>query len=245
MSDPEVLPRNQASRHPGYDDSVRITHVIYDLDGTLLDTEPFYIQTTDAIFGRFGMQISPDVRAIMMGRPTPVAVPLMLEHTGLPMTAEAFIAEREAALHALFPSADPTPGARELTAHLARHGIPQAVATSSTRVSLDHKLAGHREWFEVFETVVIAEDVADGKPAPDIFLEAARRLGAPPEACLVFEDAASGVEAALAAGMQVVAVPEAGFEHRVAGAHAVIEHLAAFDPGAWGLPAYSSDGAAS
>jgi len=224
---------------------VRITHVIYDLDGTLLDTEPFYIRATDAIFRRFGMQLAPDVRAIMMGRPTHVAVPMMLEHTGLPMTAAAFIDEREAALYEMFADAQPTRGARELTTHLASHGIPQAVATSSSRESLPHKIRPHAGWFEVFETVVIADDVKHGKPAPDVFLEAARRLGAPPEACLVFEDAKSGVEGALAAGMQVVAIPEPGFEHTLVSAHAVIKHLGAFDPSEWGLPPYTSLGRAA
>ena len=125
---------------------MRITHVIYDLDGTLLDTEPFYIATTNAIFERHGMVLTPDVRAIMMGRPNAIGVPLMLEHTGLPMTAEEFIHERDTAL------------------------------------------------------------------------------------------------SALAAGMQVVAVPEPGFADRVSGAHAIIESLEAFDPASWGLPPFAMPG---
>lgn len=216
---------------------MRITHVIYDLDGTLLDTEPLYIQTTNAIFARYGMVLPPEVRVQMMGRPTPIAVPLMLRETGLPMTAEAFIAAREEALHALFPSAVPMPGADALTRHLHAHGIPQAVATSSTRLSLEHKLSRHGEWFGMFDAVVIAADVTHGKPAPDIFIEAARRIGAPPESCLVFEDAPIGVEAALAAGMHVVAVPEPGHADHVRHAHAVLTSLEAFDPAEWGLPA--------
>lgn len=216
-----------------------VSHVIYDLDGTLLDTEPLYVRTANEIFARFGMQLPEAVRLQMMGRPTSVAVPLMLRETGLPMTAEEFIREREDARDRMFAEVAPMPGAIALTKHLQAHRVPQAVATSSSRTSLARKLSAHREWFEVFETVVIAEEVERGKPAPDIFLEAARRLGAPPEACLVFEDAPLGVEAALAAGMRVVAVPEPGHEHAVADAHSVIESLEAFDPAAWGLPPFA------
>ncbi len=214
----------------------RVTHVIYDLDGTLLDTEPFYIRTTDAIFARHGMTLPPEVRALMIGRPSRIAVPLMLERTALPMTAEEFLEERESLLAELFPAALPMRGARELTDHLHRHAVPQAIATSSSRETLAQKVRSQPDWFDRFHAIVSSEDVTHGKPAPDIFLEAARRIDAPPSQCLVFEDAPAGVEAALAAGMQVVAVPEPGFEHLVRDADAVIESLAEFDPASWGLP---------
>jgi pseudouridine 5'-phosphatase len=102
--------------------------------------------------------------------------------------------------------------------------------------SLADKRVGQDAWFGEFEAIVTSDDVAHGKPAPDIFLEAARRIGGTPETCLVFEDAPLGVEAALAAGMSVIALPEPGHESMVAGAHLVLEHLEAFDPTEWGLP---------
>jgi pseudouridine-5'-monophosphatase len=216
-----------------------VTHVIYDLDGTLLDTEPMFVEATNAIFARFGRTLPPEVRALMIGRPGRIAVPMMLERTGLPITAEAFIEERKATLFEQFPLARPMPGALELTAHLARHGVRQAVATSSSRAALARKVLGHPEWFASFDAVVNAEDVANGKPAPDIFLEAARRIGASPESCLVFEDAPAGIEAALAAGMHVIAVPEPGHEglSAMAEACAILDSLDVFTPEAWGLPA--------
>ncbi|MDA0815060.1 MAG: HAD-IA family hydrolase [Chloroflexi bacterium] len=217
---------------------MRITHVIWDLDGTLLNTEPLYARVTDDIFTRFGMRLTEEVRQLMMGRPTPVAVPLMLEHTGLPMTADEFIDARDSELHRLFRDVEAMPGAERLTRHLHAHRIPQAIATSSSRASFEAKQTRHREWFNVFDAIVLGEEVPESKPAPDIFIEAARRLGAVPATCLVFEDAAAGIAAALAAGMHVIGVPERGHEERVQGAHAIIDGLAAFDPEEWGLPAY-------
>jgi len=128
------------------------------------------------------------------------------------MTADEYLLEREAMLERLFPSALAMPGAHELTRGLAARAVSQAVATSSGRRLFDLKTAQHRDWFRVFATVVLGDDprVARGKPAPDIFLLAARELGADPTSCLVVEDAPVGIAAAHAAGMQVLAVPDPG-----------------------------------
>jgi pseudouridine-5'-monophosphatase len=133
----------------------------------------------------------------------------------------------------LFASAQAMPGALRLTTHLARHGIPQAVASSSRRQDFELKISRHREWFACFQCVVLGDDpdVRRGKPAPDIFLAAAALLNARPEHCLVLEDAPSGVEAARAAGMSVVAVPNPGMSHDPFGsATSILKSLEDFDP---------------
>jgi pseudouridine-5'-monophosphatase len=100
-----------------------------------------------------------------------------------------------------------------------------AVATSSERTLYDLKTASHA-WFDAFDAVVCGDDprVLARKPAPDIFLVAAAELRASPEQCLVFEDSPAGVEAALAAGMRVIAMPDpnVGREH-VGSAHAILD----------------------
>lgn len=220
----------------------RITHVVFDLDGTLLDTEPAYFAVNDGIARRFGETYRPEVRAQMVGRPGPVAARIFVERLGIPLTPEAFTAERDARLVEHFLACEPMPGARALSAHLRAHGVPQAIATSAARSTLAvHRSGRHAAWLDTFDALVTAEDVAHGKPAPDIFLRAAALLGAPAETTLVFEDAPLGVEAALAAGMWVVATPEAAHREGVAGAHEVLESLEQFDPAAWGLPPFASE----
>ncbi len=216
-----------------------ITHVIYDMDGVLLDTEPFYTDASCTVCARYGVELPPALKARMIGRPAIDSARILVEALALPISPERFVAEREAILDALFPATEPLPGARELTAHLHAHGIPQAVASSSEQRLFALKTARHRDWFARFAHIVLGDDpeVHAGKPAPDLFLVAARRLGADPACCLVIEDAPAGVTAALAARMAVVAVPDAAMPPTLfADAHAVVATLADLELAAWGLP---------
>jgi HAD superfamily hydrolase (TIGR01509 family) len=219
----------------------RITHVIYDMDGLLLDTEPFYTQVTQAIVGRYGHTFDWSLKSKMIGKKAIDSARILVEALRLPITPEEYLGERTGMLATLFPSAQPMPGARRLTRHLRKQRIPQGVASSSHRSEFDLKTSQHREWFEDFQCVVLGDDpdVKRGKPAPDIFLAAAVRLGAKPEECLVFEDAPSGVEAARAAGMSVVAVPNPGMNpDALGGSDQVLPSLESFEPSDWNLPVF-------
>jgi pseudouridine-5'-monophosphatase len=184
--------------------------VIYDLDGVLLDTEPFYTQVTQEIVGRYGKTFDWSVKSRMIGRPSLESARYLVSALALPITPEDYLRERSSRLETLFRESPAVHGAERFTRAVAERGIPQAVATSSERRLFELKVLRHRQWFAVFAAVVTGDDprVAAGKPAPDIFLRAAEDLGVSPAKCLVFEDAPAGVEAARSAGMRVVALPD-------------------------------------
>jgi len=184
-------------------------HVIFDMDGVLLDTECFYTEVTRAIVARFGKTYDWSVKSQLIGRPEMESARRLVEALELPITPEEYLTERRAELARLMPGCSAMPGARALIVALDRAGVRQAVATSSTSALYALKTERHREWFALFSAVVLGDDprLERGKPAPDIFLLAARELGAEPASCVVVEDSPVGVEAAHAAGMQAVAVP--------------------------------------
>ena len=216
-----------------------ITHVIYDMDGLLLDTERFYTEVSRVICARYGKVFDWSLKAKMMGRPALDSARALTEALELPISPEDYIQARRPLLDRLFPDAEPLPGAVELTRRLAACGVPQAVASSSDRRTFELKVTRHRDWFDLFACVVLGDDpaVSRGKPAPDIFLAAAARLGTHPSRCLVFEDAPAGIRAARAAGMSVIAVPDPNLDRSACReADQVLGSLAEFDPAAWGFP---------
>jgi pseudouridine-5'-monophosphatase len=220
----------------------KITHVVYDLDGLLLNTESIYTRASQSIAQRFGKVFDWSLKSRMIGKWAIDSAKIFTEALELPLSPEAYLEERRILLEAMFPDAEPMPGAVRLTRHLHRHRIPQAVATSSDRRHFELKISRHTQWFSIFDCFVIGDEpqVKRGKPAPDIFLLAASRLKAAPSRCLAFEDSPAGLQAALAAGMSVIVVPDPHMTPAAfPGAHQVLRNLNQFDPAAWGLPPYS------
>lgn len=190
-------------------DFTGFSHVIFDLDGVLLDTEPLYTRATQEVVAPFGKVFDWSVKAQLMGRDALTSARTLVLALDLPISAEEYLARKEPLLSALFPSAVEMPGASGCVKALRERGVNLAVATSSSSEHYRLKTERH-SWFELFDAVVCSdhEGVKRLKPAPDIFLVAAQKLGAAPDQCLVIEDSLAGVAAALAAGMQVLAFPD-------------------------------------
>ena len=211
---------------------------IYDLDGVLLDTEHFYTEVTQEIVSAYGKRFDWSIKANMIGRPSHESARYLVEALELPIEPGEYLRAREKMLAERFPSAGEKPGAEAFTRALAARSVLQGVATSSERALYELKTTRHRDWFALFAACVTGDDprVARGKPAPDIFLVAAGDLGVAPSDCVVFEDSPAGLEAALAAGMQVIALPDPAMDRgRFAGAHLVIDDFESLEPDALGI----------
>jgi len=213
-----------------------VSYIIFDMDGLLLDTEPFYTEAHSMLAARYGKVFDWTVKSKMIGLPSQSSARTMIDALKLPLSVEQYLEMRAPMLEKLFPKAEPMPGAVELTKRFHGMSIPLAVATSSTRHHYDLKTSRHAEWFSIFRFVITGDDpsIKRGKPNPDIFLHAARMFQAPPETCLVFEDSPSGIEAARAAGMYAVAVPDPHMpDSDYQQAHLIIRSLKDFDLSGW------------
>ncbi|MYT22455.1 HAD-IA family hydrolase [Streptomyces sp. SID7760] len=182
--------------------------VIFDLDGTLVDSEPNYYESGRRTLARHGVpDFTWEQHARFIGIGTLETLEILRERYAIAAPVEQLLAEQNAAYLELARAGTETfPEMRKFVERLHAEGIPMAVASGSSREAIDAVLAG-TGLDALLTTAVSAEEVAHGKPAPDVFLEAARRLGAVPADCVVVEDAAPGARAAHAAGMSCVAVP--------------------------------------
>lgn len=180
---------------------------VFDMDGLLFDTERLYQQSWTEIAKRLGYEPNPGFPVAICGTSGPVA--LQTIHRFYPETdAQAFWDAGVAWVNrALEQSVPKKPGVDEILRCFQEAGMRLAVASSSDRDMVESNLrrAGIAS---CFDTVLCGGEVARGKPAPDIFLEAARRLGCAPQDCYVFEDGVNGVRAGLAAGCATVMIPD-------------------------------------
>lgn len=182
---------------------------IFDLDGTLIDSEAVTIAAGTEAFARYGHTIGPEVFHRLVGVDQPTGDVLLREMLGTDLPLDRIKADWAAGSRRLY-DAHGVPvkaGARELLEMLRARSVPLAVATSSGRHAATWKL-DRTGLHGLFDTVVTLDCITRPKPAPDPYLEAARRLGIAPARCIAFEDSDTGAASAQAAGMTVVQVPD-------------------------------------
>lgn len=181
--------------------------VVCDMDGLLVDSERLERRVWQAAARDHGVEMSDECFATFVGHPAEECDRILIGHFGATFDVNAYRMTCHRRMRAIVEQEGVPlrPGAREWIDFVAASGLPLALATSSGPALVQERL-GHLT--DAFSTVVTRADVARGKPHPDLYLEAARRLGVTPTACLALEDSPTGARAALAAGMPVVVVPD-------------------------------------
>lgn len=183
--------------------------VLFDLDGTLVDSMWMWDDIDVEYLGRRGLAVPPTLKRVIEGMSFTETAIYFKETFGLPDSVDAIKAEwNEMAMEKYRTQVPLKPGAGAFLRELRRRQIPMGIATSNSRELVDAVLTG-LSLDGYFQDITTACEVAAGKPAPDIYLAVAEKLGAAPADCLVFEDVPAGILAGKRAGMQVCAVDDA------------------------------------
>jgi HAD superfamily hydrolase (TIGR01509 family) len=215
----------------------RVTRAaVFDLDGVLVDSEVLWNEAKEHLTREAGGRWSERAPVDMMGMSSLEWSRYMREELAVPLSPEEINSAVVASMEGLYRERLPLmPGARDAVKRLSRW--PLAVASSSNRPIIDLvlELAGVATYFQV---TVSSEEVERGKPAPDVYLEAVRRLGVDPPSCVAIEDSHNGILSARAAGMRVVAIPNRAYPpgaDALESASVVLDSLIELDPSAAGL----------
>ncbi|KAL5579316.1 hypothetical protein UlMin_011758 [Ulmus minor] len=213
--------------------------VILDLDGTLLNTDGIVSDVLKVYLVKYGKQWDGREAKKIVGKTPFEAAAAIVEDYGLPCTLIELISEITPLFSTQWCNIKALPGANRLIKHLSNHNVPMALASNSPRESIETKISFHHGWKESFSVIIAGDEVRTGKPSPEIFLEAAKRINVEPPSCLVIEDSIPGVTAGKAAEMEVVAVPSLPKQsHLFTSADEVISSLLDLRPEKWGLPPF-------
>ena len=182
------------------------TAVLWDMDGTLVDTEPYWMQCEFALAERYGGTWSREHGLAVVGGDLIDSATYMREHMGIDRTPRQIVEELlDGVIHLVEQEVPWRPGARELLAELRAQGVPCALVTMSWRRFVEPVVRALPEGS--FDALVCGDEVSHGKPHPEPYLRAAELLGHAPEDTVAIEDSPTGVASAEAAGCQVLAVP--------------------------------------
>jgi HAD superfamily hydrolase (TIGR01509 family) len=209
------------------DDAPALRAVVFDLDGTIVNSEDVYELVDVEVLRRRNQEFAPALRERMIGRPAADSVQIMIDHHGLTESVDELDAERTMLFdEMIIESVAAMPGFIRLLDALDAKNLPTAIATSGTRAYAT-KVLGRLGIAHRFRFVLTAEDVANGKPAPDIYQLAAKKLKLQPQQTMVLEDSGNGCRAGVAAEAFTVAVPNRHTRnHDFSGARFIADSLA-------------------
>jgi HAD superfamily hydrolase (TIGR01509 family) len=193
--------------------------IIFDMDGVLVDSEPFIIKASIQMFAELGLEISRDDFHPFTGMGENRFIGGVAEKYNFPVDIQqAKKRTYDIYLEIIKGKLKPLPGAREFVNNCRALGKKTAIASSADWRKVEGNLAEIKLPAKLFDAVVAGEDVEHKKPAPDIFLLAAEKIGLDPKDCLVIEDALSGIKAAKAAGCKCLAITSSFTPQQLAGA---------------------------
>ncbi|WED67459.1 HAD family phosphatase [Synoicihabitans lomoniglobus] len=181
--------------------------MLFDWDGVIIDSSKQHEESWERLATEEGRELPPDHFVQGFGKKNEFIIPNLLGWASDPAEVRRLSLRKEALYREIVveKGLEALPGVHDFLDRLRAAGVPTCVGSSTHRQNID-TILGVMKFEGLFDDIVTAEDVTDGKPHPEVFLKAAGKINRPPEHCIVFEDAFAGIEAARAGGIKVVGV---------------------------------------